>query len=274
MINQYKGHYIKCFHYKHRSQDFVVPHSHDDYELICYLGGSGRFSIQGEIHNYQNNTFVLIEPNAEHDEYVLDETEVYFLRFQLENIKLSTFFFTENNNNSALIKQIMEYIYMFEKYETKMFKQEHPEYYLNIVVMLLLMIQKIEEKDVSGYREQMVAYVKDYLKKNLRYKIDFNILSESIGYSSNRLRVIFKEETGKPVYQYLNDIRLGKAKDLLKNTDKSIISIGKECGFQSKIRFALFFSEKTGLSPSKYRAVVRTENKNDIYNKNEDIPDS
>ena len=52
---------------------------------------------------------------------------------------------------------------------------------------------------------------------------------------------------------FLLNVRLTKAKDLLTNSDKSVGEISDECGFSSANYFGLIFKKKEGLSPLQYR---------------------
>jgi AraC-like DNA-binding protein len=63
----------------------------------------------------------------------------------------------------------------------------------------------------------------------------------------------FKSETGKTPYEYLIDIKIEKAIELLKNRNYSITEICDLCGFTSHSHFSTTFKKRLGLSPSEYR---------------------
>ena len=72
----------------------------------------------------------------------------------------------------------------------------------------------------------------------------------------------FKEYTGKTVNEYLTEYRIYIAKQLLEDTEKSILEIALECGFNEASYFIRIFKRQTGISPLKYRG----QNKRSDYN--------
>ena len=57
-------------------------------------------------------------------------------------------------------------------------------------------------------------------------------------------------------FEYLQNLRIEKAKDLLRKTDCSISQICDLCAFGSLSHFSRVFREKTGVSPTKYKKLV------------------
>lgn len=64
---------------------------------------------------------------------------------------------------------------------------------------------------------------------------------------------VFKDHTGRTPHQYLMDIRLEKAKELLRRTENSIEDTARLCGFVNAGHFAVAFKRGTKLPPSEYR---------------------
>lgn len=65
----------------------------------------------------------------------------------------------------------------------------------------------------------------------------------------------FKNHTGKTPYNYLLELRINKAKELLKNSTFSVTEIYFLCGFVNHSHFTSAFKKKVGMSPSMYRKV-------------------
>ncbi|MBC2727353.1 AraC family transcriptional regulator [Desulfosporosinus sp.] len=64
---------------------------------------------------------------------------------------------------------------------------------------------------------------------------------------------VFKQQTGKTPFIFLLDIKLEKAKEMLKNKKLSITEVCYASGFKSMSHFATVFKKKNGVSPSSYR---------------------
>jgi len=78
-------------------------------------------------------------------------------------------------------------------------------------------------------------------------------LADEIGFSTSRLRTLFKEAAGIPLGSYILNYRLNRAMALLRMTDLPVAGVAEEAGFGSPQAFSRTFREKTGLTPRAYR---------------------
>lgn len=78
-------------------------------------------------------------------------------------------------------------------------------------------------------------------------------LASCSGLSSTYFSEVFKAVTGMRFQDYLMEIRLNKAKDLLKNINLRIKNIAHESGFKDPNHFCRIFKKKTGLNPTNWR---------------------
>ncbi len=67
----------------------------------------------------------------------------------------------------------------------------------------------------------------------------------------------FKRRSGSPLFEYLNKIRIRKACGLLKRTERPVIDIALDVGYNNVSFFNRYFRRIMGMSPTKYRAVAR-----------------
>ena len=65
----------------------------------------------------------------------------------------------------------------------------------------------------------------------------------------------FKEKYGISPSEYVAELRISKAKELLLNEDINISEIAQECGFSSLYSFSRAFKENVGISPIKFRKI-------------------
>ena len=73
------------------------------------------------------------------------------------------------------------------------------------------------------------------------------------GQGRDYLSHIFRAVTGTNIREYRNELKLTKAKLMLKNTDISIGQIAREVGFESISYFTEVFSKSETISPKEYR---------------------
>ena len=77
--------------------------------------------------------------------------------------------------------------------------------------------------------------------------------AEAAGITRRALEIAFKNALGKSPRESLEEIRLGHAKALLKQTDLPIQEVAFRCGFNSASRFSVVFQQRLHLSPQKFR---------------------
>ena len=96
---------------------------------------------------------------------------------------------------------------------------------------------------------------------NQRYEdCDLHIgdILKTSSYSQAYIRRIFLKETGLSPTEYMNNLRIEKAKKLLTNNsqESSIADIAEQCGFKDPFYFSRVFNKYTGDTPSEYRRKV------------------
>ena len=94
----------------------------------------------------------------------------------------------------------------------------------------------------------------EYLYKNIgNYQFSTEMMAEHFGITSQYLRRQFRKETGQPVVEYFNAIRLEKAKELLVSTNMDIADIVSRIGYVDVSSFIRKFKARFGVTPGKFR---------------------
>ena len=113
------------------------------------------------------------------------------------------------------------------------------------------------EEDTSVITDQdknFLTKVTDAVKSQISDgKIDYNLLASALCLSRAQLNRKIKAITGETTTNLILKIKISLAKNLLDNTDKSIIEIAMDCGMDSDSYFCTVFKKATGLTPSQYR---------------------
>lgn len=105
----------------------------------------------------------------------------------------------------------------------------------------------------SKSENPIIKKVCDYINNNLSAEISLDQAAEYANVSSFYLSKLFKEEKGTNFINFLNDKRLEKARDLLKNSELSIKEITAETGYNDQNYFSRIFRAKYGATPTEYR---------------------
>lgn len=118
---------------------------------------------------------------------------------------------------------------------------------------LMYKIFSILAKDTAKVKLSPIQEIIHYINYNFDTIKNVSELSKNYNMSKNNFLRIFKKETGKSPIEYLEEIRLKRACELLKETDYSIKNISFSIGFNDPLYFSRFFKKHTGLSPANYR---------------------
>ena len=104
-------------------------------------------------------------------------------------------------------------------------------------------------------QKEVVKKVIDYIEKNLEKEINLDNISKNIGYSKFYLNRIFTEYTGITMYKYLQNRRLTVAAEKLVKTDKPIMQIAYEAGYDTQQSFSFAFKQIYLYPPKIYRDI-------------------
>ncbi|NJN89073.1 MAG: AraC family transcriptional regulator [Leptolyngbyaceae cyanobacterium SL_5_14] len=107
--------------------------------------------------------------------------------------------------------------------------------------------------DQGGLPQHQLLQVLDYISDHLDQDIKLVDLAALIGMSQFHFSHLFKQSIGIAPYQYLLQQRIERAKQLLKQTDQSIMEIAFSCGFNSHSHLSKQFRQFTGITPKAYR---------------------
>ena len=93
-----------------------------------------------------------------------------------------------------------------------------------------------------------------YIEENLSDDLSLTAICKRFFISKNTLYKLFRKEHGCTIGEFISARRLEKAKQLLKETNDTILSIGRDLGFSGYSYFCRFFKSGTGITPGEYRA--------------------
>ena len=108
--------------------------------------------------------------------------------------------------------------------------------------------------DASTGENGVVEKIRKLLEKEYNRELDLKYIANKIGYNASYISKVFSREAGETITDYMNRIRLKKAKQfLLDHPDLKVYEIAHLSGYPDKIYFQKLFKKTVGLTPREYR---------------------
>ena len=101
------------------------------------------------------------------------------------------------------------------------------------------------------------ANILSVIYSNINIKIDLDFISEKTGYTAERIRKIIKQNFDAPLKVLVNQIKINKAKTLLRETDMNISEISEFLGFSRIGYFSDVFTSIVGMRPIDYISSIK-----------------
>lgn len=166
---------------------------------------------------------------------------------------LSYAVFLLNNMERSELKKAVKIGFDFQSAVTKI---PHCRSLRQLDRLIYETLRRIEEwlKD-----EESDRYGKDitdvilFVEENCTEKITLHMLAERFNVNESYLSRMFKKQTGKNLIYFINEMKMGKAKELLSNPDMMVKEAAYALGYEDQFYFNKLFKRFYGTSPSKYR---------------------
>lgn len=141
--------------------------------------------------------------------------------------------------NQALLKGLPDYSTL-EEYEGW------------ITDLYMLVLQGLTRLS-GGQHSRVILQAVDYISQNYANNINLEMTATYVNKSKNYFSYLFKKELGISFIEYLNQVRIDKAKKLLDTTDDRTYEISEAVGYSDYKYFSSVFKKLTGVSPAQYK---------------------
>ena len=121
-----------------------------------------------------------------------------------------------------------------------------------LLEMLAIANEEADLRDNPGKSNRIVMELQQYILEHYRRTITVPELAEHVDRTPNYVSHIFKVDTGLSISEYVQQIRISAACDLLTNSQMSVSEISDFLGFCEPSYFNRVFKKTTSLSPSAY----------------------
>lgn len=274
--------------YIHKSNDFPefvgVVHKHEFIELVYIISGKAIHAINNSEYTVVQGDLVIINYDAVHafyEDLTFDERfTTYDLMFTPDYLDVglirgknfdslaSSFLFYSlfpekqdlgpdlhlAGKHFNILGDIFDKIYFEFNKKQKGYVEIIRAYVVELIIQIYRQIESTSSASSSRHKhEEIVARTLKYLYDHYQTHITLEDLAAQIFLSKDYFSRLFREITGKPVSTLLQQIRVEEACKLLISTDRNILDIANECGYQDIKFFYITFRKQVGMTPGEYR---------------------
>lgn len=227
--------------------------------LITEVAPDVSCEVENSVNNLKNEFLLMFtDMNLIEINKILDKFE-NFWKFERRSSKaeikneISDFMkdimlkqISENQENQAIIIDIIQFN---EQISNLNFLQDVIKFWKNWIMEYY---NKCAERNIKKYSKN-ISKALIYISDNYRKPISVESVSQYIEKTPNYFSALFKKEIGMSFSEYINVLRIKRAKDLMENSDMLLSEISEYVGYTNYIYFTQVFKKIEGVSPSKSR---------------------
>lgn len=233
-----------------------------EYQLLYITEGKGRLVTEhgGKFEIKAGNMF-LIFPGEKHSYFPDPETgwSEYWIGFNGSNVDsrtsegffspLKPVYFIGYNEN--VIELYREAIRTAQRQET--YFQQLLAGIVNHLLGLMFMTDRNNRMQPDEEGRRIVNRARAFMQASVETDLRMPEVAEHVGVNYTSFRNLFKQYTGLSPAQYFINLKIHRAKEMLRSTSASIKEISIILQFENPEYFATQFKKKTGISPTEFR---------------------
>lgn len=265
-------------------EHFSVPyHYHYEYELAYIVRSTGKKFVGDVIEDFEPGDIVFFGSTLPH--FFLNDKQYYTgdptLRVNAYILQFPADYFSDKQLNRPEFASILRLLsnssrgLRFPK-ETKikaaslikkMYQEQGLIRYFTLIELLNLLgnsdFTPIASPGYSKYSKynfnNRLVKVYEYSIQNYNKKISLDEIASIAGMNSTAFCRYFREKMRKTYAEFINELRINNACNMLRNTNETIAYICYETGFNNLSNFNRQFKEIIGKSPSAYRKLLSSQ---------------
>ncbi len=206
----------------HQEEEFLFRVENGETEQVLAL----LYNLFGEIRGMEH---VTLGDAKEYCTYLIGQGKEI-----LRNIM------TLKQNSSGGSRDLMETIFSFSELEKFM-----TIFFTNIPNAISQQQREVDD--------DVVERIKEYIDKKYYNPLNLDFIAGLFYMNPSYISHLFKVRTGETFSNYLTDVRIAKAKYILKTTEKKPYQIAKQVGYDNEKYFFRIFKKETGMTPEEFR---------------------
>lgn len=241
------------FNFNTYRDEIWEPHFHKNFELVYVLGGVLNCTVNGKSAEVTCGQYALCLPYEIHS-YKPQSNTVYWVGVFSEDFIHAFAKQVKHKEGSTFVFECDSTVTEF--FESNIIENKNPS---SLMIKSCLYavcdsyLSKIPLLDKKQNRDENLEIIIDYISQNFTSDIKLSDLSNLLGYDYHYISRYFNSVFNMTFTEFVNLYRLEHAVRILEETNKKIVNIAYESGFQSVRSFNSAFKQYYNVSPSDYR---------------------
>ncbi len=236
------------------------PMGRRDFQILYVASGKGKFFVNGKAQWVNEGHTILYLP-GDHQEYyyrLCDNPEIYWVHFSGYDIPRLLEEYQFLPNKICWVGFHSEYNQLFDKLiqEFQLRRKFFPEQADHYFASLFTLLGRNIVSAVSPVNETVETAVQ-FFHQHFPENISIQNYAAKAGMSACWFTRCFREATGKSPQQYITNLRISKAKEMLSTSSLNVSEIADLIGYQNSLYFSRIFHKNTGMSPLHYRNLIK-----------------
>lgn len=120
---------------------------------------------------------------------------------------------------------------------------------------------EVQEQEQEKRAQDVIGFIQKHINDNIHIQDELTLirLADLVHFNPSYLSRLFKQVVGTNISDYISDIRVKKAKQLLENPNIKISGVAEALGYGTATNFTRFFKKMTNMTPQEYRDFVNTK---------------
>lgn len=261
-------------------------HWHDEIEFILIASGKAVFQIENYSYEVNEGEIIIVGSGELHSAYSSDSEkncicksiifnsemlsskssdaiQIKFINPLINNQLILPHHLTCSTPNEIAVRSFLTDLITTLDSKENNFELMVKSYLYMIFSKVMLMVHYKDTNELQNpngnNKIDNIKYILDYIHINYNKPLTIKELSSELNMSEGHFCRIFKSITFKTPVDYLNYYRTTKAQDMLLSSNKKVLEVSMDVGFNNLSYFINTFKKNTGYTPSFFRKKFKNE---------------
>lgn len=226
--------------------------------LVFPIGGKAKFTVSKQDYELKVGTILHAGSNMDLNKEVIGEDNWEFILLhykvlqqdnQIESLLNLNYCVQIFSDQNMEIRKLLESILSLQR-------EYGSKYVLKTKILLYELISKIlafsQTRQNPEPREQ-ISEILEYIHTHLEKNLSIAQIAEYFQLNAKQFHYYFQKKMGISPKKYIIDTQMKRAKELLLESNLTIVEISNQVGYEDALHFSRIFKQNTGTSPSIFR---------------------